>query len=253
MPKSAPKKRLLSRRTPLMGVGVAVMLLSCFSAWAAYTTFESTARAGRNSSLADAYQRAQAALVDIRLRNAQYIVRPGSPEIRSDIVRSEAALTEALSMIGSSGNAADRRLATRLERQLPTLRSGLTRLMDAAETAPLPTAVRLSRTMVSPRIASMEASVYQGAATHRNAVFSGLGSAQRSQTVVLVSAAVMFVLGVLLMIAVALIVRYRNRLGEAQQAELTRLRGAALTDSLTGLPNHRAFHEALDRALVERE
>lgn len=42
---------------------------------------------------------------------------------------------------------------------------------------------------------------------------------------------------------------YRRRADEATQRELLRLEEAALTDSLTGLGNHRAFHEDLGKEL----
>ena len=43
----------------------------------------------------------------------------------------------------------------------------------------------------------------------------------------------------------ARLVGYRRRVERAREAELARLAQAALTDSLTGLGNHRAFHEDL--------
>ena len=46
---------------------------------------------------------------------------------------------------------------------------------------------------------------------------------------------------------------YRRRLERARRDELARLEQAALTDSLTGLGNHRAFHEDLERELARRD
>lgn len=48
------------------------------------------------------------------------------------------------------------------------------------------------------------------------------------------------------------LVGYRRRVERAREEELTRLALAALTDSLTGLGNHRAFHENLERELQRR-
>jgi len=45
---------------------------------------------------------------------------------------------------------------------------------------------------------------------------------------------------------------YRRRVERAREEELTLLAHAALTDNLTGLGNHRAFHENLDRELERR-
>ena len=42
------------------------------------------------------------------------------------------------------------------------------------------------------------------------------------------------------------VLRFKRRLDDARRAEIDRLRDAATRDSLTGLANHRAFHECLD-------
>ena len=60
-------------------------------------------------------------------------------------------------------------------------------------------------------------------------------------------------LGLLTSIVIlARLVGYRRRVERAREAELERLAHAALTDSLTGLGNHRAFHENLERELQRR-
>src|SRR4051794_26144147 len=64
-----------------------------------------------------------------------------------------------------------------------------------------------------------------------------------------------FLLGLGLLTAIVVLARlvgYRRRIEHAREAELARLAHAALTDSLTGLGNHRAFHEDLKRELQRR-
>ena len=58
-----------------------------------------------------------------------------------------------------------------------------------------------------------------------------------------------FALGLLLVLAFATVIRYREQLEAARSAEVARLRSAAFTDNLTGLQNHRAFQEDLERRL----
>jgi diguanylate cyclase (GGDEF)-like protein len=53
-------------------------------------------------------------------------------------------------------------------------------------------------------------------------------------------------------IALLRLVGYRRRLVRARREELRRLSEAALTDSLTGLGNHRSFHEDLRREIARR-
>ena len=64
-----------------------------------------------------------------------------------------------------------------------------------------------------------------------------------------------FLLGLGLLTSLVLLGRlvgYRRRVERAREEELARLGRAALTDSLTALGNHRAFHENLERELQRR-
>jgi diguanylate cyclase (GGDEF)-like protein len=65
-----------------------------------------------------------------------------------------------------------------------------------------------------------------------------------------VVAIIIAVLGVAASLAVLRMVGLRRRLGAAHRRELERLRTAALRDGLTGLPNHRCFHEDLREAIA---
>jgi diguanylate cyclase (GGDEF)-like protein len=55
------------------------------------------------------------------------------------------------------------------------------------------------------------------------------------------------------LIVLGRLVGYRRRVERAREEELARLAQEALTDSLTGLGNHRAFHEDLERELRRRD
>ena len=69
----------------------------------------------------------------------------------------------------------------------------------------------------------------------------------------LVGLSVVLGLGLLTSLVVAgRLVGYRRRVERAREAELARLAEAALTDSLTGLGNHRSFHEDLLREIARR-
>ena len=66
--------------------------------------------------------------------------------------------------------------------------------------------------------------------------------------------AIAFGLGVLLLVGLGLVIDYFRRGRDAALlAELKRLEEVAITDPLTGLRNHRAFHEKLNRSVQEAE
>ena len=122
--------------------------------------------------------------------------------------------------------------------------------MTAAENFDAVGVDRLNRVEVAPHLDRIEATVNAAAAAHRAGLSAGLASARRSQGVALGATLVMFVLGLLLTGAVVAVLQFKRRLDDARRAEIERLRDAATRDSLTGLANHRAFHECLD-GLVE--
>ena len=69
-------------------------------------------------------------------------------------------------------------------------------------------------------------------------------------------AALSFLLGLGLLTALVVagrMVGYRRRVERTREEELARLAEEALTDSLTGLGNHRSFHEDLRRELARRD
>jgi diguanylate cyclase (GGDEF)-like protein len=68
-------------------------------------------------------------------------------------------------------------------------------------------------------------------------------------------AALSFLLGLGLLTSLVVggrMVGYRRRVERAREKELARLAQAALTDSLTGLGNHRSFHEDMRREIARR-
>jgi diguanylate cyclase (GGDEF)-like protein len=68
-------------------------------------------------------------------------------------------------------------------------------------------------------------------------------------------AALSFLLGLGLLTSLVVagrLVGYRRRVERAREAELARLARQALTDSLTGLGNHRSFHEDMRREIARR-
>jgi diguanylate cyclase (GGDEF)-like protein len=69
----------------------------------------------------------------------------------------------------------------------------------------------------------------------------------------LVGVSLLLGLGLLMaLVFLGRLVGYRRRVERAREEELARLAEAALTDSLTGLGNHRAFHENVERELRRR-
>jgi diguanylate cyclase (GGDEF)-like protein/putative nucleotidyltransferase with HDIG domain len=240
--------RRLRRFATLVSAGAALVALSGFTAWAAVSTISSTTRAGAESRLSTAYGRAQTALTQIELDERGYRLQP-SPRLRGQLNGAVADLRTALAAIATSGDARDRALVRSVDLRMGGITGALDGMVAAAQRFDAAAVARINDHQLQPRLGDVRGRVDAAAGAHAAGLTAGLTSARRSQALVLASTLLLLVLGALLTAALAAVMRYKRSLDESRQAELERLRGAALTDSLTGLGNHRAFHERLDGAL----
>ena len=228
----------------------ALAALGGFAAWAALSTDASTASAARESQLSEAYGKARFAVAKLELAVREDQLEP-TPANHRRVTAAVAGLRGTLPAIAHSGATRDRALVAQLRTQIDATELGLRRLMRASEGFNLVAAKRLNARQVEPRLDLIESKVNGAAAAHHAGLTAGLSSARRSQGVALGATLVMFVLGLLLTAAVVAVLRFKRRLDDARRAEIERLRAAATRDSLTGLANHRAFHERLDRLVAD--
>jgi diguanylate cyclase (GGDEF)-like protein/putative nucleotidyltransferase with HDIG domain len=249
---TSPSIRPSGRRAKFVMLAATMASLAAlggFGGWAAISTDASTRHAARENQLSGAYGKARYAVarLELEVREDQLVPTPAG---RKRVDAALGALRATLPAIAQNGDARDRALAATLGEQIDATAIGLDHLMTAAESFDAVSVTRLGRDEVAPHQRRIEATVNAAAAGHRAGLTAGLSSARRSQMVALGATLVMFVLGLLLTAAVIAVLRFKRRLDEARRAEIGRLRDAATKDSLTGLANHRAFHECLD-GLVE--
>jgi diguanylate cyclase (GGDEF)-like protein/putative nucleotidyltransferase with HDIG domain len=228
---------------------VVLAALGGFAAWAAVSTDASTAHAAREGQVSEAYGRARFAVAKLELAVREDQLEP-IPSNRDRVDAAVAALEATLPAIALNGAPRDRALVADVRRQIDATTVGLGRLMDAADAWDAVAVKRLNRTQVEPRLARIEATVNAAAGAHRAGLTAGLASAHRSQGVALTATLLTIVFGLLLTGAVLAVMRFKRRLDDARRSEIDRLREAATRDSLTGLANHRAFHERLDQLVA---
>jgi diguanylate cyclase (GGDEF)-like protein/putative nucleotidyltransferase with HDIG domain len=123
-------------------------------------------------------------------------------------------------------------------------------MFEAVEAHKPALAGHFDHSVVDPVYGVMQGIIYRNAAVASQASLlqtSALRSDNASATRAIVIA---FGVGVALVLGLGLLIAYfRRRLDTALLAELERLSEVALTDPLTGLRNHRAFHEELAASL----
>jgi len=247
-----PTMRPVDRRARFGIVGLttlALAALGAFGGWAALSTDASTASAARDSQLSEAYGQARYAVAKLELAVREYQLKPIRANQRH-VTEEVRDVRAALPAITRNGGRRDRSLVIELRRQIDATGIGLAAMITASKRFDLAAADRLNRVQVAPHLQRIETTVDAAAASHRAGLTAGLSSARRSQAVALGATLVMFVLGMLLTAASVAVLRFKRRLDDARRAEIDRLRAAATRDSLTGLANHRAFHECLDRLVA---
>jgi diguanylate cyclase (GGDEF)-like protein/putative nucleotidyltransferase with HDIG domain len=234
----------------LAAAAAALLALSAFAAWVSLTTRDMSESVRRSSRLADAYQQARHALDEEQLTLRDYRLQPtfsGGERLR----RAQARLDASLRQIRRRGDARDRRLAATALRQSALARRSLARVVAAVQAGDVFAIDRIERRRLGPLFRSIGRQLDRSAETHRRKAQRALATSSRSEHIVLGAATLMFALGLSLLVALAVALRLRHRLEDNRRAELERLTRAARTDNLTGLGNHRAFHEDLERLLTD--
>jgi diguanylate cyclase (GGDEF)-like protein/putative nucleotidyltransferase with HDIG domain len=160
-------------------------------------------------------------------------------------------LTQDLDAIGQIDHSAGtERLVAHLvgEQHLYAIASG--KMFDAVDQHNTPLVIHYDHQIVDPIFGVIETAVYARSAASAHEAL-GQAALLSHRTLSARSAiTIAFGVGLVLLGAFALIlVGLRRRVSAAHRAEIKRLASAALTDSLTGLRNHRAFHEDLARDL----
>jgi diguanylate cyclase (GGDEF)-like protein len=242
---------LATRRAALAATAVVILTLAGFAVWAAHTNNRSINDVQRLTSISDAYQTARHAVAQENLAARRYQLTPD----RSHIVefnQARASLNSSLAVVAKLHETRDVQVASAVRRQNDHAAAWFAKLpLYITHNADIAKIVTVSDQRLQPLFDSMTATLDRSGQEHRSASLASLRSARDSERVVLITTAITITLGLLLLTAAAAAMRYRDRLERIRQRELERLKRVALTDSLTGLGNHRAFEEGLARHLTE--
>ena len=196
-----------------------------------------------STDLWNAYQRARYSVVQEALLTQEFRLA-ASPYFADRFAAEAARLESALATVEHAAPS-DERLAQETRRTQAKLAESVALLIDAVNTGNAPRADRIARKRLDPLFRSAIATVNRGAEAHRAESRAGLTAAESAAATLRRSAVAVVLLALLLSATAVMAIRLRRRLDEARRLELERLRNAAFTDSLTGVHNHRAFHEHL--------
>jgi diguanylate cyclase (GGDEF)-like protein len=125
--------------------------------------------------------------------------------------------------------------------------AGMFRAVDAHQPVQV---VHFDHAIVDPVFGVMQGIIYQNAADATERSQAQTAALDRSETSARNAIVIAYAVGVALLLALGLLIAYfRRRLDTTLRAEVERLGEVAITDPLTGMRNHRAFHEDLARSL----
>ncbi|HEY0477636.1 MAG TPA: HD domain-containing phosphohydrolase [Kofleriaceae bacterium] len=242
---------LAARRAAIGISAVVILILAGFAVWAAQTNKRAVDDVQRLETVSDAYQTARHAVAQENLAARRYQLTPDESHV-TQLEQARDSLEAALSTVGRLDEAGDARTAAHIRDQNAQAVADF-RTMHALIVAngDITKIIGVSENRMQPLFDSMTATLDRAGRRHRAEALASLHTARNSERVVLVTTAITIILGLLLLTAASAAMMFRERLERIRVREMERLKRAALTDSLTGLGNHRAFEEALARDLSE--
>lgn len=232
----------------MLGLAVVLIALGGFSAWAAFVTSGAVAQLERSERVSDAYERARVAVVAQEALLLRYRAeRAADSRIRFASV--SRSLRLALEEVARDGTRADARVVRRLLHGQDVYTRAIDRFFTAVDQGK-DIRARTLQSEVDAVFVWTATQIDARATAHRLEARSSLRSLRDTERLVVSGTSVALLTGSgLLAFFGTVLVRYRHRIDEATRLELERLEQAAHIDSLTGLRNHRAFHEDIARDL----
>ena len=224
---------------------------AAFGVWGTFATVRAQGESERSARVAASYAAARAALLAERTAARRYASNP-TPSRREALRRSSTRVARAYRAVARAGVERDRLLTQRLTLLHARYVDRVRGLADASRGADGYTVRSLRARGVDSLFRTAETKTNRALAAARRRVLAGLDDQRRVERFAAATLPITSALAVLLASLFAAPFGPRRRREDARRARYKLLERAALTDSLTGLGNHRAFHEALKRLIEQR-
>lgn len=239
----------LVSRLASYGLGIVFLALTSLALWGTTATQRAADHAKTAVFLSDQYETAARSIGTEALVERGYRLDP-TGDVAASQQAAATATVIALDHIRAQGDAEDRRIvATALAAHAAYLDS--TAVMFAAVDAGDSALVKmLDRKSVEPPFEIIVQSVNRRRGELHQLAIESLADLAQTQQMVWRTTLIVLTIGVCFLGAFLIILQtYRRRIAVALNAEISRLSHDALTDSLTKLGNHRAYQEAVLRAI----
>jgi diguanylate cyclase (GGDEF)-like protein len=236
-------------RAALITLAVASVCSTAFAFDSANETTRATNIAANADDVNESFRAARYAVASEESLNRKYRLEPGKA-VASEHQAIAASLVSAMLDVREFGDAPDRLVVDDVLRT-QTIYLGATQKMYAAvDRGNTRLALALDRGVVDPAFRRIERAVEQRAEVHEVQSEAELASLRATQQKVIVGTIFFSLLEMacLGMFTIVLLT-YQWRLKATHRAKIDKLENAALNDNLTGLGNHRAYQEDLEREI----
>jgi diguanylate cyclase (GGDEF)-like protein len=211
-----------------------------------------TREADRGNMLAAVYSDARFWVGQEESLERKYRLEP-TADVLTAHEHAEAAVTADLRRVTTfDARSTTRRAIAEVERSHDAYVAAARRLFAAVDAHDAPLVIQLDHTVVDPVFVSVEHSVYSSSARASAAALRASADLRREEGAATRTIVIAFTLGLALIIAFGgILISLRRRLGRAHQRAVAAISAIAMSDALTGLGNHRAFHEDITRSLQQ--
>jgi len=235
-------------RIASVGVTGVLLLLALFAFHAADTTDEAAVEVQVATTLSHYLQGARYALASEESLARKYRESPG-PNILRLHSDAAASLEDDLKVVARLGDPSDRAFAATILRDNAAYvasSAGMFAALDHHERA----LVAALDARIDPAFETMQRRAASQAALQERRASQALGELRTTQRHAIEASGLLSLLGVVCLAVVLFIFgAYRRGIAAAHAAEVRQLEGAALTDNLTKLGNHRAYQDDLHREI----
>ena len=250
---TAPRHTRRLTRAISIVLALVLLALAGLALTSAYDGERSAARLERSGDLAEAYLAMNQAFATQEAVEARYDAKP-TMAARARFEAATAVITRATGVLQREGPARDRRLAATLAVHHARYVAGNERAFDAVDAGDRRRAEQIDDAVVDPAGTAVQQQVSGYGPQHAALALRELDQRKRSRDRALQRTLVVVGVGLATIAVLSwLLAGLRRRLEQATAVEFDRLAQAALTDSVTGIRNHRAFQEDLGRAVAAQQ
>jgi diguanylate cyclase (GGDEF)-like protein len=235
-----------ARRAAVLGLVLVLLTLTAVSVVGAAETRRSANAVSNSTRIADAFNRAKAAVAREELSEQHYRLEPDQ-ETRSQHREASAALEDALTDVQRWGSTHDRDVADQALRLHVGYLAAIRALFDAVDAHDQATVVRIDSEDADPTFEQITDLVETASANHSREAADAIQRLHRTEGLVFTATAAGFGVGLALLaaFAVAALGYQRGLLRQAAENEYQ-----AQHDALTGLPNRQFFTERITEVLA---